>query len=183
MIEAVEDDLARKHEVFAELDAATPGHAILATSTVRALGDRDRRGHAAPRQGRRLPPAGPRVVEIVEGDDTSPETAQAAANFAQQIRRSPIRCADTEGFVAARIAAAEDPFVEACLVLEEGVAGLRDIDAAAGGVFARADEQGLDALELDEPPVILRRLIAQGRLGVKAGQGFYPYPLSPGTGR
>ena len=182
VIEAVEDDLARKHEVFAELDAATPGHAILATSTselsVTEIGEVTLR----PDKVVGFHPAGPRIVEIVEGDDTSPETAQAAANFAQQIRRSPIRCADTEGFVAARIAAADDPFLEACLVLEEGVAGLRDIDAAAGGVFARADEQGLDTIELDEPPVILRRLIAQGRLGVKAGQGFYPYPLVAGDG-
>jgi enoyl-CoA hydratase / 3-hydroxyacyl-CoA dehydrogenase len=85
--------------------------------------------------------------------------------------------------------------VEACLVLEEGVASLRDIETGmmtgAGilpGPFARADEQGLDqvlaALERAEaewgehfaPPVILRRLVAQGRLGKKSGQGFFPYP-------
>src|SRR4051794_28388777 len=86
-------------------------------------------------------------------------------------------------------------FVEACLVLEEGVAGVRDIDMGlmlgAGmvpGPFARADLRGLDdvlaALERAEeewgehfePPLILRRLVAQGRLGAKAGQGFYPFP-------
>jgi enoyl-CoA hydratase / 3-hydroxyacyl-CoA dehydrogenase len=85
-------------------------------------------------------------------------------------------------------------FVEACLVLEEGVASLKDIETGmmmgAGilpGPFARADEQGLDAmleaLERAEaewgpnfaPPRILRRLIAQGRLGRKTGQGFFPY--------
>ncbi|MFN8130865.1 MAG: enoyl-CoA hydratase-related protein [Solirubrobacteraceae bacterium] len=86
-------------------------------------------------------------------------------------------------------------FVEACLVLEEGVAGARDIDlgmmAGAGIVpppLARADAAGLDevlaALERAEaewgeafaPPLILRRLVAQGRLGRSAGQGFFPYP-------
>jgi enoyl-CoA hydratase / 3-hydroxyacyl-CoA dehydrogenase len=86
-------------------------------------------------------------------------------------------------------------FVEACLVLEEGVASLKDIElgmmTGAGilpGPFARADEQGLDemlaALERAElewgehfaPPTILRRLVAQGRLGKKTGQGFFPYP-------
>ena len=86
-------------------------------------------------------------------------------------------------------------FVEACLVLEEGVAGVRDIDLGMmmgtgmiPGPFARADLRGLDdvlaALEQAEqewgehfePPVILRRLVAQGRLGAKAGQGFFPYP-------
>ena len=85
--------------------------------------------------------------------------------------------------------------VEACLVLEEGIAGAKDIEigmmAGAGilpGPFARADERGLDetlrALERAEaewgeafsPPLILRRLVAQGRLGKKSGQGFFPYP-------
>jgi enoyl-CoA hydratase/carnithine racemase len=85
--------------------------------------------------------------------------------------------------------------VEACLVLEEGIAGVRDIDLGLmmgtgmiPGPFARADFRGLDdvlaALEQAEqewgegfePPLILRRLVAQGRLGAKSGQGFYPYP-------
>jgi enoyl-CoA hydratase/carnithine racemase len=85
--------------------------------------------------------------------------------------------------------------VESCLVLEEGVASLREIDlgmmAGAGIVpppFARADQIGLDevlaALERAAsewgtdfaPPTILRRLVSQGRLGVKSGQGFFPYP-------
>ncbi len=89
--------------------------------------------------------------------------------------------------------------VESCLVLEEGIAGIKDIDigmmAGAGimpGPFARADEAGLDevlaALERAEsewgegfePPRILRRLVAQGRLGKKAGQGFFPYPQPDG---
>jgi enoyl-CoA hydratase/carnithine racemase len=85
--------------------------------------------------------------------------------------------------------------VEACLVLEEGIAGVRDIDLGmmmgtgmVPGPFARADFRGLDdvleALERAEdewgegfdPPLTLRRLVAQGRLGAKSGQGFYPYP-------
>jgi enoyl-CoA hydratase/3-hydroxyacyl-CoA dehydrogenase len=85
--------------------------------------------------------------------------------------------------------------VEACLVLEEGIAGVRDIDLGLmmgtgmiPGPFARADFRGLDdvlvALERAReewgdgfaPPVVLRRLVAQGRLGAKSGQGFYPYP-------
>jgi enoyl-CoA hydratase/3-hydroxyacyl-CoA dehydrogenase len=86
-------------------------------------------------------------------------------------------------------------FVEACLVLEERAASLKDIETGmmmgAGilpGPFSRADAAGLDqmleALERAErewgegfaPPPILRRLVAQGRLGQKAGQGFFPYP-------
>jgi enoyl-CoA hydratase/3-hydroxyacyl-CoA dehydrogenase len=84
--------------------------------------------------------------------------------------------------------------VESCLVLEEGIASMKDIDlglmAGAGIIpppFARADQTGLDDVcsrleraarqwgEDFEPPAILRRLVAQRRLGVKTGQGFYPY--------
>ena len=84
--------------------------------------------------------------------------------------------------------------VESCLVVEEGIASIRDVDlgmmAGAGimpGPFARADQLGLDEAlsrleraaqewgENFEAPTILRRLVAQGRLGVKAGQGFFPY--------
>jgi len=91
-------------------------------------------------------------------------------------------------------------FVEACLVLEEGVATHRDIDVgmmAGAGLdprrgllppFMKADVEGLDTIlerlenaaerhgERFEPPLTLRRLVAQGRLGQKSGQGFYPYP-------
>jgi enoyl-CoA hydratase/3-hydroxyacyl-CoA dehydrogenase len=90
--------------------------------------------------------------------------------------------------------------VEACLLLEEDVAGVREIDlgmmAGAGlepgrGLlppFMQADSDGLDRVierledaserfgERFEPPAILRRLVAQGRLGRAGGQGFYAYP-------
>src|SRR5204863_9301748 len=91
-------------------------------------------------------------------------------------------------------------FKEACMVLEEGICTVRDIDlgmmAGAGldprkGLFPpfwKADLEGLDTIlerieRLEEkhgerfaPPITLRRLVAQGRLGLKSGQGFYPYP-------
>jgi len=85
--------------------------------------------------------------------------------------------------------------VEACLVVEENVAGVREVDLGMmmgtgmiPGPFARADFRGLDEIlaaleeaqrewgEGFEPPLLLRRLVAQGRLGAKTGQGFYPYP-------
>jgi enoyl-CoA hydratase / 3-hydroxyacyl-CoA dehydrogenase len=85
--------------------------------------------------------------------------------------------------------------VESCLVLEEGVASAKDIEIAmmmGAGIlpvpFACADEAGLDAVldqleaaqrewgDAFEPPTILRRLVAQERLGKKSGQGFFPYP-------
>src|SRR3954452_20183255 len=84
---------------------------------------------------------------------------------------------------------------EACLIVEEGVATIKDIDMGmmmgAGiipGPFAAADERGLDEIvqalesapdswgDWTEPPTLLRRMVAQGRLGKKTGQGFYAYP-------
>jgi enoyl-CoA hydratase/carnithine racemase len=229
VIEAMPERMSIKHRVFAELDAATPGHAILATTTsgfsITEIGETTLR----PDKVVGLHFAGPRIVEVVEGDDTSPDTMMAAANFVQRLRRTAVRCAECPGFVVNRVlssAATErgsateqssdlrdaygdrfqlardvseetaeerselKAFVEACLVLEEGIAGVRDIDLAAGKPFARADQRGLEAMlsaldaaedrwgEHFEPPLILRRLVAQGRLGVKAGQGFYPYPLA-----
>ncbi len=93
--------------------------------------------------------------------------------------------------------------VETCLVLEEGVASAKDVEMGmmmgAGilpGPLTRADDAGLDVLleQLEgaqrewgdsyEPPTILRRLVAQGRLGKKSGQGFFPYPQAdPGEQR
>ena len=96
--------------------------------------------------------------------------------------------------------------VEACKVLEEGISTVREIDlgmmAGAGldprrGLFPpfwKADLDGLDTtlekLERYEeshgerfaPPTILKRLVAQGRLGLKSGQGFYAYPQAEGEG-
>ena len=86
-------------------------------------------------------------------------------------------------------------FVEACAVLEDGEGTLKDIDMGMlGGAgfdpppFVRADRIGLDKMlasleraelewgETFTPPLILKRLVEQGRLGVATGQGFYPYP-------
>ena len=110
--------------------------------------------------------AGTRLVEIVEGDDTSGGDVQIASNFAQAIRKS--RCGGrVPGFVAGRAGRRMRrragrrrgdgvAFVEACLVLEEGVAGVREIDLAlvlgAGmkpGPFAAADREGLRRWSLD----------------------------------
>jgi enoyl-CoA hydratase/3-hydroxyacyl-CoA dehydrogenase len=97
-------------------------------------------------------------------------------------------------------------FVEACKVLEEGVCTVREIDlgmmAGAGldprrGLFPpfwKADLEGLDTIlekleryaeshgERFAPPRIVRRLVAQGRLGLKTGQGFYAYPQTDAEG-
>jgi enoyl-CoA hydratase / 3-hydroxyacyl-CoA dehydrogenase len=312
VIEAVPERMDIKRAVFAELDAVTPGHAILASNTsslsITEIGEATLRPEKVVGFHYFFPAAVMPLIEIVQGDETAPETITAALNFAQTIKKQPIICAEVPGFVVNRILnsgiseiwrAQEErglsiksideavgaanvvpmpPFVlidllgldtvyhvaehlrdaygdrfyvhegmgrlvsekklgaktggegfytsgepnvegdaeadgaelanlltlksfaEACLILEEGVCTVREIDmgmmAGAGldprrGLlppFMGADAQGLDVIleRLEQaaeqhgdrfaPPTILRRLVAQGRLGAKAGQGFYAYP-------
>ncbi|MGH2953693.1 MAG: 3-hydroxyacyl-CoA dehydrogenase/enoyl-CoA hydratase family protein [Solirubrobacterales bacterium] len=312
VIEAAPEKMEIKHAVFGELDEATPGHAILASNTsslsITEMGEATLRPEKACGFHFFYPASVMPLVEIVAGEDTDPETVQAAYNFAQTIRKQPITCAEVPGFVVNRVlnsavgeiwraqeeqglsikkideavqganVAPMGPFflidmlgldtvlhvaehlnesygdsfyvhqgmkklvadgklgaksggegfyangepqlegdkdpdgealaelmklkaiVEASLLLEEGVCTVRDIDlgmmAGAGmdprrGIFPPfmgADLTGLDEVlekleraqsehgERFAPPRILKRLVAQGRLGQKSGQGFYPYP-------
>jgi enoyl-CoA hydratase / 3-hydroxyacyl-CoA dehydrogenase len=312
VVEAVPEKMAIKQAVFAELDAATPGHAILASNTsslsITEIGEATLRPDKVVGFHFFYPASVMPLVEVIMGDDTSPETATASYNFAQAIKKQPIVCGEVPGFVVNRIlmatigeiwraqeeqglslkgideaiAAAQvapmGPFfltdllgldtvlhvaehlhesygetfyvhqglkqlvadgklgaksggegffkdgeqtipgdaapdaeelvalftcralIEACRLVEEGVCSVRDIDVgmmAGAGLdprrgllppFWKADVEGLDKVletmeQLQEkhgerfaPPVTLRRLVAQGRLGMAAGQGFYPYP-------
>ena len=314
VIEAVPEKMEIKQAVFAELDAVTPGHAILASNTsglsITEIGDATLRPEKVVGFHYFYPASLMPLIEVIEGDETSAETVQAAVNFAQAIKKNPITCAEVPGFVVNRIlmsgmsevwrmteeqdlslkavdellattkvvpvgpyalvnllgldtthhvaeqmvqaygperfyvhegmatqvaagklgvksggegfyTAEGEPavggdrqpdgdeiarllvlktFVEAALVLQEGVATHRDIDVgmmAGAGLdprrglfppFMKADMTGLDTVleQLEAaaethgaafaPPRILRRLVAQGRLGAASGQGFYAYP-------
>ncbi len=312
VIEAVPEKMEIKQAVFRELDAATPGHAIIASNTsslsVTEMGEATLRADKVVGFHFFYPASVMPLVEVIVGEDTSRETATAAYNFAQAIKKQPIVCAEVPGFVVNKILIAamgeiwraqEDhglslkaidetivgakgapmgPFlltdllgldttlhtaehlnasygetfyvhqglkklvadgklgaktggegfykdgeqtipgdadpdadelvamfacralIEACLLVEEGVCSVRDIDVGmmtGAGLdprkgllppFWRADVEGLGTVlerceQLQEkhgdrfaPPVTLRRLVAQGRLGLESGQGFYPYP-------
>jgi enoyl-CoA hydratase / 3-hydroxyacyl-CoA dehydrogenase len=312
VIEAVPERMEIKQAVFREIDAATPGHAILASNTsslsISEMAETTLRADKVCGFHFFYPASVMPLVEVIVGDETSQETATAAYNFAQAIKKQPIVCGEVPGFVVNKILMAtigeiwraqEDgglslaaidkamaeakvapmgPFfltdllgldtvlhvaehlnesygpdfyvhkglqglvadgklgaksggegffkdgvqtvpgeaepdadeliamftcralIEACLLVEEGVCSVRDVDlgmmAGAGldprrGLlppFWKADVEGLDTVlermenlhekygERFEPPVTLRRLVAQGRLGLASGQGFYPYP-------
>ena len=107
VIEAVPEQMELKHAVFSELDEVTPGHAILASNTsalsITEIGQATIRPDKVVGLHFFFPASVSRLVEVVEGEDTSTETAQATATFAQAIRKAPIRCADAPGFVVNRI--------------------------------------------------------------------------------
>ncbi|MEZ5075843.1 MAG: enoyl-CoA hydratase-related protein [Solirubrobacterales bacterium] len=312
VIEAVPERMAIKRAVFAELDAVTPGHAILASNTsalsVTEIGEATLREDKVVGFHFFYPASVMPTVEVIVGEETSQETATAAFNFAQAIKKQPLVCGEVPGFVVNKIlmatigeiwraqeegglslraideaiAAAKvapmGPFfltdllgldtvlhvaehlneaygesfyvhkglqqlvadgklgvksggegffkegepniagdaepdaeelvamfscralIEACLLVEEGITSVRDVDMGMmGGAgldprkgllppFWKADVEGLDTVlermeQLEEkhgerfaPPVTLKRLVAQGRLGIASGQGFYPYP-------
>ena len=195
-IEAVPERMDVKHEVFAELDAATPGHAILASNTsglsISELAAGTTRPDKVVGMHFFLPASVMRLVEVVEGEATSEETVQAVAGFAQQIRKQPIRCLDQAGFVVNRILAAGlgelwRAQAEEGLPFEQVDAAVRDAKAAPMGPFELSDWIGLDTLlhlvehlresygeRFHVAPELSER-VAAGDLGRKTGRGFYEH--------
>jgi 3-hydroxyacyl-CoA dehydrogenase len=195
-IEAVPEKMEIKHAVFAELDAATPGHAILASNTsglsITEIGDATDRPDKVVGFHFFWPASFMRLVEVIEGEDTSPETAQAAANFAQQIKKMPIRCGECPGFVVNRILISmasefwryQDETGVPVEAIDQAIA---DSKVAPMGPFRLADMTGLDttvkvARDMREAygermyvHRAMEELVEQGHLGAKSGRGFYEH--------
>jgi 3-hydroxybutyryl-CoA dehydrogenase len=198
VIEAAPEDLEVKRELFGRLAAVCGPEVVLATNTsslsVTAI--------AAPidHPGRVVgmhffnPPALMKLVEIVAGDESANPALEAATEVGRGMGRTPIRARDSVGFVANRCV--RPFFLESLRMLGEGVATHDEIDRivrlGAGmrmGPFELMDLIGLDVnfavaksfweQSFGEPrwrPVpIHARMVASGRLGRKAGRGFYAY--------
>src|SRR5258706_5702120 len=107
VIEAVPERMDIKQEVFADLDASTPGHAILASNTsglsITEMGDATLRPEKVVGFHFFWPASMMRLVEVIEGEATSEDTLQTATNFAQTLRKKPERCGEVPGFVVNRI--------------------------------------------------------------------------------
>jgi 3-hydroxyacyl-CoA dehydrogenase len=196
VIEAVPERMEIKQAVFAELDEVTPGHAILASNTsslsITEMGEATLRPDKVVGFHFFWPASMMRLVEVIEGDDTSDETLQVAANFAQAIRKTAVRCGEVPGFVVNRIlisAASEvwrvteeddlDPLEVDRVVKESGTVPM--------GPFFLADLSGLDiALHTAEHlhdsygdrfyvSKRMKELVEAGNLGQKTGKGFYEH--------
>jgi 3-hydroxyacyl-CoA dehydrogenase len=196
VIEAVPEKMAIKHEVFADLDAATPGHAILASNTsglsITEIADITQRPDKVVGFHFFWPASYMRLIEVIEGEETSPETVQAASNFAQAIRKMPVRCAECPGFVVNRILTSTAS--EIWRYQDESGVDVKDIDKALTdsklvpmGPFYLADMSGLDtALKVAKDMVDaygdrfyvhrgMEELVEAGDLGQKSGKGFYEH--------
>jgi 3-hydroxyacyl-CoA dehydrogenase len=196
VIEAVPERMAIKRTVFSELDEATPGHAILASNTsslsVTEMGEATSRPDKVVGFHFFYPASVMRLIEVIEGEDTSPETAQAATSFAQTIKKMPIRCGEAPGFVVNRIL--NSSVAELWRALEETGIDIKELDkivaeskAAPMGPFFLTDLLGLDTVlhvaeHLKESygdrfyvHSQMQALVAAGDLGAKTGKGFYEH--------
>ena len=157
--------------MFAELDAATPGHAILASNTsslsITEIGEATLRPEKVIGFHYFYPASIMPLIEIVEGEDTSAETVTAAVTFAQAIRKQPITCAEVPGFVVNRIL--NSGIAEVWREQEEKGLSIKKIDEGVGaagvvpiGPYYLVNLLGLDTvLHVAEH---LRRVLRRGTL-------------------
>jgi len=194
VIEAVFEDIEIKRTVFASIDRHAKAGAVLATNTSYLDVDEMARATARPRDVVGLHFFSPanvmKLLEIVRGAQTSPEVLATAMRFARALKKQPVVTGNSFGFIGNRIYNAYRRHCE--FMLEDG-AWPEQVDAAlqefglAMGPFAVADLSGLDIAwyirraqdatrHPDERYVpILDQLYEQGRLGRKAGRGYYSY--------
>jgi 3-hydroxyacyl-CoA dehydrogenase len=186
-----------KQAVFGELDELTPGHAILASNTsslsITEMGEATQRPEKVCGFHFFYPASMMRLIEVIEGEDTSDETLQTASNFAQAIRKMPIRCGEVPGFVVNRILISA--MTEVWRVTEEEDLDVKEVDKAIQesgtvpmGPYFLSDMLGLDtALHVAEHlhesyggerfgvSERMKELVEAGNLGQKTGKGFYEH--------
>jgi enoyl-CoA hydratase/3-hydroxyacyl-CoA dehydrogenase len=196
VVEAVPERMEIKQAVLAELDAATPGHAILASNTsslsITEMGEATLRPEKVIGFHYFYPASIMPLIEIVEGEETSAETVSAAVTFAQAIRKQPIICAEVPGFVVNRIL--NSGIAEVWREQEEKGLSIKKIDEGVGaagvvpvGPYYLVNLLGLDTVlhvaehlvesygeERFYVPKGMQKLVANGKLGAKTGgDGFY----------
>jgi 3-hydroxybutyryl-CoA dehydrogenase len=195
VVESVPESLELKREIFRVLDGAAPPAALLATNTSALPVGELAAATSRPAQvlGMHFFNPVPRMplLELVRAAGTSDETMAAAILVGRRMGKQPIVVRDSPGFATSRLGLAIG--LEAMRMLEGGVAAAEDIDRAMTlgyhhpvGPLRLTDLVGLDVrlavaehlfatlgTDTFRPPPILRRLVAEGKLGRKTGQGFY----------
>jgi len=197
VVEAAPERLDVKHDIFRDLDDYTHDEAILATNTsslpitdIAEVTDRPDRVVGTHFFN---PPVKMDLVEVIYGDETSDATAGTTYAFMEAIGKRPIYVRkDVRGFVVNNVLL---PFMnESAWAVSEGDATMREIDAAMVyrrgypmGPFELSDMTGLDigvdvAEEAGDPvPPVLQEHVDEGRVGRKAGKGYYNYEDGPGV--
>lgn len=196
VLEAIVENLKIKQDLFARMDKTAPAHTIFASNTsslpisdiASATNRLDRFGglhffNPVPMM---------KLVEVIATPTTSQETFDSLLNFSKALGKTPVSCKDTPGFIVNRLLVPY--FMEAIRLHERGHGSKEDIDIAmklgAGypmGPFELSDYVGLDTIKfiidgwksmdpnnpLFAESEYLNKLVAEGKLGKKTGEGFY----------
>ena len=204
VIEAVPERMNVKQEVFKALDECCPSTALLATNTsalsISGLGAMTKRPAQVIGMHFFYPAPVMKLVEVIPGLETSDETVESVTAFAESLRKIPVRVKECPGFLVNRLLM---PYLnEAVLCLQEGSAGIQEIDQAMKaegwpmGPFTLIDALGMDVCaeagkvlwegygERMRPAELWVRMLELKRLGRKGGKGFYDTtglgPTEPG---
>jgi 3-hydroxybutyryl-CoA dehydrogenase len=198
VIEAAVEELDVKKEIFKKLDDIVAPAAILATNTsslsVTAIASLTKTPESVVGMHFFNPATAMKLVEIVRGAQTSDETVKLASGVATKMRKTPVICRDTPGFIVNRIAR---PFYgEALRLLGDQVASVEEIDriVRVEGGFKMGPFELMDLIGIDvnfavtrsifeqffteprfRPHPIQRQMVEAGTLGRKTKQGFYTY--------
>lgn len=197
IIEAVTEDMDVKNELFKELDKLCPERTVFASNTSSLKISEMAAPTSRPDRFVGLHFFNPvpvmKLVEVVRTPPTSDETFQTALDFVKSLEKTAVACKDTTGFVVNRLLV---PYLlDAIRALEAGVASKEDIDngmmLGCGypmGPLTLLDFVGLDTTlsianimhdEFKQPqyaaPELLKKMVAEGKLGKKSGMGFYDY--------
>ncbi len=197
LIEAVLEKLKVKQELFRNVAEVNGDDCILATNTSSILITKIAQGISNPDRIAGMhffnPPHLMKLVEVVSGKETSPEVAQLIFDLSKKLGKHPVMAKDRPGFIVNRIGKLFH--TEPIKILEVGIADIETIDAlmeASGfkmGPFKLIDLIGVDAnlnvtkslyelMENEEkfkPSATQQKLVDEGKLGKKSGEGFYKY--------
>ncbi len=195
IIEAAPEQLKLKQELLREVEALSDGGFIFATNTSSLSITEIAKASERPDRVVGLHFFNPvhlmRLVEIVVGKATGDVTVETVSVVSRRLRKEPIIVNDVPGFASSRLGVVLG--LEAMRMLEQGVASAHDIDTAMElgynhpmGPLKLTDHVGLDirlniaeylyrelGSETFRPPEVLRRLVKEGKLGKKTGEGFY----------
>ena len=202
VIEAAFADLHLKQNLFQRIESASPPTALIASNT--STLSLDKISQKISKRDRALgmhffnPAQLTKLVEIIRGSTTSLETVERGSQIVRELGKTPILAQDEPGFIANRLGLTL--YMEASKLLEDGIAGLQDIDTCMTlgynhpmGPFELADFVGLDTrLRNIESlqratndnkwiaPKLLREMVQQGYLGDPARKkaskgGYYEY--------
>ena len=197
IVEAAPERLEIKQEIIREVETLSSKAFIFATNTSSLSITEIARASERPQNVVGMHFFNPvhlmRLVEIVVGKATGDDTVVTVVEISRRLRKEPIVVRDVPGFASSRLGVALG--LEAMRMLEQGVASAQDIDTAMElgynhpmGPLKLTDHVGLDirlniaeylfrelGSETFRPPEVLRRMVQEGKLGKKTGEGFYDW--------